>query len=136
MSRSHKHTGPRQGGTAFLVPAAFLLVGAASLFATTSEHESTPQGSIRVDTSDLEPMAKISPEEAMEKALIALRSASVEEVELEIQDGYLVYDVEVHLGAENLEMELVIDAGDGSVLAAADEDEDEEDEREEEDDER
>jgi uncharacterized membrane protein YkoI len=85
-------------------------------------------------------MAKISPEEAVEKALIALRSASVEEVELEIQDGYLVYDVEVHLGAENVELELAIDAGDGSVLAAAvedeDEDEDEEEGEEEEDDER
>ena len=54
----------------------------------------------------------------------------MEEVELEIADGYLVYDVEILLGTEKLELELVVDAGDGKVLAVevdAEDDEDAED---------
>ncbi|MGH9463004.1 MAG: PepSY domain-containing protein [Vicinamibacteria bacterium] len=116
----------------------FLAFGTGGLSAQTTTEEpdqSSIQGSLPVDATDLEPMAKIGPEEAQEKALTALRNATVEEVELQIQDGYLVYELEVHVGTEDLELELVIDAGDGRVLAAEVEDDDAEDE-EEEDDER
>ena len=98
--------------------AAFLLaVGTAGLSAQTTteteeEDRSSLEGSIRVDAGDLEALAKIDSEEAKERALTALRSATVEEVELEIEDGYLVYDVELSLGTKELELELVIDAGD------------------------
>ena len=133
----HRHKGPRQAGsTTFLFLAAFLLaVGTAGLSAQTTpdaedEDQSALQGSIRVDHADLEALAKIGSEEAKEKALTALRGATVEEVELEIADGYLVYDVEILLGTEKLELELVVDAGDGKVLAVevdAEDDEDAED---------
>ena len=130
----HKHAGPRQArGTTFLFLAAFLLaVGTAGLSAQTTpdaedEDQSTLQGSIRVDSGELEALAKIDSEEAKEMALTALRSATVEEVELEIENGYLVYDVEILLGTENLELELVVDAGDGTILAVEVDAEDAED---------
>jgi len=126
-------------GTTFLFLAAFLLaVGTAGLSAQTTtdaenEDQSSLEGSIRVDHADLEALAKIGSEEAKEKALTALRSVTVEEVELEIANGYLVYDVEILLGTENLELELVVDAGDGKILAvevdAEDDEDDEDDER-------
>ena len=57
-----------------------------------------------------------------------MRSAAVEESGLEVIDGYLVYEVEVVLGEEKFELELLVDAGDGRILAVhSDDDHDDDD---------
>jgi len=119
------HTGEslrRPKGTGFLLVSPVLLAiatGGFSAWAATKVEKSSIQGSIRVD-DDLKALAKIDSEEAKEKALAALKGATVTEVELEVEDGYLVYEVELLLGTQKLEIELIVDAGDGTVLAVED----------------
>ena len=112
-----------------------LLMGAL-LFATPAEPEDTatqvsrgelPQdeddiivGSIRVERgADLEALARITEQDAVDTAIAAVDGAtaeSVEEVTLTIEDGFLVYEIE--LDADGEEWEVLIDAGDGRVLEA------------------
>jgi uncharacterized membrane protein YkoI len=59
-------------------------------------------------------LARITEEEAREAALATLSAATVTEIELDEEDGYLVYEVE--LLREGVEHEVVVDAGSGAVL--------------------
>ena len=56
--------------------------------------------------------------------LAALRAAAIDDIELKVRDGYLVYEVEVVLEKGNLELELLVDAGDGNLLGLDTEDDD------------
>ncbi len=82
------------------------------------------RGSIRVGGEDLNSLAKIDSEEATARVLAALRAAAIDDIELKVRDGYLVYEVEVVLEKGNLELELLVDAGDGNLLGLDTEDDD------------
>jgi uncharacterized membrane protein YkoI len=62
-------------------------------------------------------MAKITPEQAKAAALAAVKG-TVDDVDLELEDGWLVYTVEIDDEA-GVEHEIYIDAGNGTVLAKA-----------------
>lgn len=65
-----------------------------------------------------------------ESKIIALEAfpGSVEEVELENEDGYLVYEVEIE-GEDGIEYEVIIDAETGEIVAVeTDDDNDDADE--------
>ena len=83
------------------------------------------RGTIHVERgADLASLAKISAAEARLAALKAFPGADIDEVELENEDGFLVYEVELTTNGE--EMEVLIDAGDGSLLKSEREDDDDE----------
>jgi len=93
-------------------------------------------GSIRVQGKHgqrrLQRMAKISPEEATQAALAAVAGTpgekKVEETELEVEHGFLVYSVEIRVQGQKGELEVLVDAGNGKVLAQeVEDDEDDED---------
>lgn len=80
-----------------------------------------PRGA-REDDSRLASLATISPDQAQQAALAALNDASqrnVGRVKLEAENGYVVYAVETrHSNAgPSQEIEVKVDAGNGSVLA-------------------
>lgn len=71
--------------------------------------------------SDLAAMARISQADA-EKAAVARtggQSDAVQKVELEVEDGCLVYEVKVK-GSDDRVREVMVDAGDGKILTADD----------------
>ena len=105
-----------------------IMIPAALLFAGPPQDES---GSIMTRTciTQLPSLAKISYQDAVKTAL-AETPGGVLEVELEDEDGYLVFCVEVVTGKGEV-LEYVIDAGNGAVLEA-EEEEDKEDEDDEE----
>jgi uncharacterized membrane protein YkoI len=82
--------------------------------------EETPiQGTIRVsNTQDREVVlvesAKISIEQAV-KAAVSRDNGAVQRVELENEDGFLVYNVEL-LSADKKLHEVKVDAGNGNIL--------------------
>ena len=82
------------------------------------------RGSIRVGGEHLNSLAKIDSEEATARVLAAFRAAAIDDIELKVRDGYLVYEVEVVLEKGNLELELLVDAGDGNLLGLDTEDDD------------
>ena len=81
-------------------------------------HEPSYKGSISVGNareSDFPGMAKISLQEAMQTA-VAKVSGEVLKVELEDENGYLVYGVEI-VSLDKATTNVKIDAGSGVVLA-------------------
>jgi uncharacterized membrane protein YkoI len=79
--------------------------------------ESKIKGSVPVSdkkTADFPDMAKISMTEALNKAKAKYPGKPVE-VELENEDGYLIYEVEI-VGPDRTVMELAVDAGNGAIL--------------------
>lgn len=77
--------------------------------------EASIRGTIPVtEGADLQALAQITLEEARAAALAAVPGATFAEGELEEEDGYLVYDVELTQNGE--EVEVTVDAGDASVL--------------------
>ena len=71
-------------------------------------------GSIAVASpapSDLSALATLTPEAATAAALAANPTATLDEIQLTVKNGYLVYEVEFIKGGE-----VLIDAGDGKVL--------------------
>ena len=82
-------------------------------------------GSIPVGThseSQLKGLAKITPAQAIQAALARVKG-KVLKVELENENGFLVYDVEIRR-PDRSTVELKVDAGNGRVLAMEREDED------------
>ncbi len=69
---------------------------------------------------DLASMVSIDPEAARQAVLAELPGASVHEIELVVEDGYLVYEAEAESGGEN--HEVIVDAGDGRILVEEAED--------------
>ena len=93
-------------------------------------------GTIRVQgkhtKNELKQMAKITAQEATRVALAAVPGAAadkkVEETELEVEHGFLVYSVELTVKGQKGELEVIVDAGSGKVLAQeVEEDDDDED---------
>lgn len=60
-------------------------------------------------------LAKVTLAEAEQIALSAVPGGRLQESDLEREDGFLVYDIEV-MGPDGLEREFLIDAGNGKVL--------------------
>ncbi len=90
------------------------------------DDEADIHGTIRVERgADLAALAKITAAEARKVALEAYPDARISEVELEAENGFLVYEVELMTNGE--ELEVIIDAGDGAVLLTEREDEEDED---------
>lgn len=59
-------------------------------------------------------LARVSPDDARAAALGALSGATVTDVDLDDEDGFLVYEVD--LWRDGTEFEVTIDAGSGEVL--------------------
>lgn len=67
-----------------------------------------------VKESALMDMAKITLEQARDAALAAVPGATFKEGDLETEDGFLVYEIE--LIENGKEVDVLVDAGDASVL--------------------
>ena len=80
------------------------------------------EGTIQVadDAPNMQAMAKITLEQASEAAIAALPGATVQDTDLEEEDGYLVYEVDLALNGQ--EHEAYVDAGSGAVLCMERED--------------
>jgi uncharacterized membrane protein YkoI len=99
-------------------------------------------GSIRVQgkhtQTRLKQMAKITAQEAARAALAAVpgnpEDKKVQETELEVEHGFLIYEVEVRVKGQKGEREVIVDAGSGKVLAQDIEDDDDDDDDDDEDD--
>ncbi|GEM_PF-3549742 len=73
------------------------------------------KGTIPVEEgADYKALAKITREQARNAAQEELPGATYEEADLEEEDGYLVYEVEMRENGRDVEV--LVDAGDGSVL--------------------
>lgn len=97
---------------------AALAVGA-SLLSGPSDADCGPvAGTVRVADGDgpSPALARISEDDARAAALVAVPPAAVVEVDLDEEDGYLVY--EVGLRRDRDEFDVVVDAGSGEVLCA------------------
>jgi len=92
-------------------------------------------GSIRVEgkhtQAELQQMAKITAQEAVRVALAAVpgdaSKKKVTETELEVENDFLVYGVEIRVDGQKGERDVTVDAGNGKVLAQEIEDEDDDD---------
>lgn len=92
------------------------------------------KGSIKVtgehSPAELSKMAKLTKTDATKVALKTIGESDenlVQEVELEVEEGFLIYSVSVKIKGKSGEDELLIDAGNGKVLAREhEEDSDEE----------
>ncbi len=103
-----------------------------------NDHDATRipiQGSIKVEgkhsRAELKKMAKISLPQAEKTALAAVAGKdsdkTVVESELEVEDGFLVYAVEVRVKGQKGAEEILVDAGSGKVLGREAESEDDDD---------
>lgn len=75
-------------------------------------------GTIRIESqveADFPALAKLTSTQAVQKALAAVQG-QILKTELENENGFLVYDVEV-VTADKTIMEVKVDAGSGKVLA-------------------
>ena len=80
-------------------------------------------GTIKVaPKTDIHTITTISAEAARAAALTYYPAGEIDDIELEVEDGYLVWEIE--LDAANLEVEILVDAGNGSVLRRVIEDDD------------
>lgn len=74
------------------------------------------QGTIQVadDAPNMNEMAQVTPEQAAEAAVAALPGATIQDTDLEEEDNYLVYEVDLLLNDQ--EHEAYVDAGSGAIL--------------------
>jgi uncharacterized membrane protein YkoI len=100
---------------------AFALHGAASA-QHTGDDCGPLQGTISVsdDAPDRAALARITEDQAREAALRAVAGTTVSEADLDEEDGYLVYEIDLVVGAN--EHEVYVDAGSGEVLCVDRED--------------
>jgi len=98
--------------------AVFLALGSTSAVAQVSVQDNCPrlQGTIQVDDDapNKAELARVTHERAAEIALAALPGATVQDTDLEEEDGFLVYEVDLILDRQ--EYEAYVDAGSGEVL--------------------
>ncbi len=75
-------------------------------------------GTIRVAGDDrvTPDMARVAEDDARAAALVAVPGAAVTDVDLDEEDGYLVYEIE--LTQNRTEFVVVVDAGSGEVLCS------------------
>lgn len=105
-----------------------LTVTALIVTASVAQEASTDriQGTIQVsEGDDFESLAQISLEEAQAIALREIPAGTITERELDDEDGYLVYEIE--LLQDGQEFEVLVDAGNGSVLEVERDDDDDDD---------
>ena len=88
----------------------------ASACGSTSDVDCGPvTGTIPVADDRVSPdLARVSADDARAAALVAVPGATVTEVELDEEDGFLVY--ELGLALDRDEFDVVVDAGSGEVL--------------------
>ena len=85
-------------------------------------------GSIKVEKKlskdELAKLAKITKKEAKAAAAKAIKGGEAEDAKLKVVRGYLVYVVEVEVEGDKgeKEYEVIVDAGNGKVLATKEED--------------
>src|SRR5688500_15183868 len=104
-----------------------LLAGAALLFAAASASAySIHQRSVGEDQEALAAQASISTDSATAIALAGFPGASVEESELEVENGILLYCVDLE-GPNGASREDHIDAKTGAIVPVDDDDDDEDD---------
>lgn len=107
----------------FASAVATLLIGLPSALTAQETPDQKIVGSIAVDEStDIDKVETIGEDRARTIALEAYPGAEIEEVELEVEDGFLIFEVEF-LATDGNEYEMVIDAGNGNVLLTENEDE-------------
>ncbi len=98
--------------------AVFLALGSTGAVAQVSVQDdcSRLQGTIQVadDAPNRAELTRITHEQAAEAALAALPGATVQDTDLEEEDGFLVYEVDMILDRQ--EYEAYVDAGSGNVL--------------------
>lgn len=98
--------------------ALLLALGSTSAVAQTNVQDDCDrlQGTVQVadDAPNKEELAEVTHEQAAEAALAALPGASVQDTDLEEEDGFLVYEVDLILDRQ--EHEAYVDAGSGAVL--------------------
>ena len=121
------------------VAAAFIttLVFAGSGFAKDDDESKITGGSIKLDKqmeAQFPSLAQITLDQAMQSAIGAV-NGKVLKAGLENEDGFLVYEVEI-AAQDNTITEVMVDAGNGKVLASKMDKKDGEDEGDEEHDER
>jgi uncharacterized membrane protein YkoI len=92
------------------------LIGLSTNAFSQAVDDDTPiQGTIQVtEGADYQALVRITAEQARTAALAQAPGATVEESDLDEEDGYLVYEVEIQEGTE--EIEVLVDAGSGAVL--------------------
>jgi len=96
----------------------FLGVGTAC----TAQRAEPIRGSIAVaddDAAERGGLARITPEQARDAALARLTDATYTGSELDEEDGFLVYDVELRTATQ--EYDVLVDAGTGDVLRVEEE---------------
>lgn len=91
--------------------AALLAFGAADALAAEFQGSISTKG---VKERQYHQLAEVSPEEAMAKAKARVPGA-VTKLELDSERGYLVYEVDI-VQEDNTKMEVLVDAGNGSIL--------------------
>ena len=104
-----------------------------SLLATTvgssawanKKHEPTWKGTIPVtgqhSDAELQQMAKVTKDDAQKTALAAVKAAETNKKvvggELEAEHGYLIWSFDIQVTGKTGEQEVLVDAGNGKVLA-------------------
>ena len=116
---------PAKNRLSLLAALAFLLVaGAAPALAQVEVQDDCDsiQGTVQVadDDADKQDLARVTPEQAAEAATAALSGATARDTDLEEEDGFLVYEVDLLLDSE--EYDAYVDAGSGEVLCLERED--------------
>ena len=91
---------------------------ALGLSACASDAECGPiTGTVPIAGSQASPaLARITAEDARSAALVSVPGAVVTDVDLDEEDGFLVYEVE--LAKDRSGFEVVVDAGSGEVLCS------------------
>ena len=93
---------------------AALAYGASLLWGPSDAECGPVAGTVRVADGDRPALARISEDDARAAALVAVPPAAVVEVDLDEEDGFLVYEVALRHDRE--EFDVVVDAGTGEVL--------------------
>jgi uncharacterized membrane protein YkoI len=105
------------GATTLILAVGFAVIGTGQEAKAASKNASKAPGlncSIKVpspEPTDLSALAKINADTAMAAAQKAYPGIAVKKVELDNEDGCLVYSLELRNGAE-----ILVDAGNGKVL--------------------
>jgi hypothetical protein len=115
-----------------LICASLTMAGVAAAPEKKTEVKPKWTGTIRVQgkhtQTQLKKMAKITPEAASRAALLAVTGPAsdkkVVETELEVENGFLVYEVDIRVNGQKGEREVIVDASTGKVLAQEIDDED------------
>lgn len=107
---------------AALALVAVFAVGTAGTVQAQSDPCDTIEGTIQVadDAPNMEELTQVTEDQARDAAIATMAGANVTEIDLDEEEGYLVYEVDLTLNNE--EHEAYVDAGSGEVLCTQRED--------------